>query len=227
MSNETVGHEELTLKIADHIVRIANSQRDQNDTEALRRLFLDNFIVSLWGSTRPAASAIATWSRRFAGSGPSPVLGGDWSTDPSIAALVHGTAGHSYELDDTHDETTSHPACVVISAALAVASVTDASQADLFRAVSAGYEAMALIGKTAGGMDTVHRGFHPTSVFGVPQPHASRCTHIRKISRSNVTPSSLHGAMRCLRLARRCSSPRSQQVEKSSAYMPVSAHATV
>jgi 2-methylcitrate dehydratase PrpD len=166
MSNETVGHEELTLKIADHIVRIANSQRDQNDTEALRRLFLDNFIVSLWGSTRPAASAIATWSRRFAGSGPSPVLGGDWSTDPSIAALVHGTAGHSYELDDTHDETTSHPACVVISAALAVASVTDASQADLFRAVSAGYEAMALIGKTAGGMDTVHRGFHPTSVFG-------------------------------------------------------------
>ena len=110
MSKEAASKQGLTLKIAEHVTRIANSGRDPSDTEALRRLFLDNFIVSLWGSTRPAASAIAGWSRRFAGSGPSPVLGGDWTTDPSIAALVHGTAGHSYELDDTHDETTSHPA---------------------------------------------------------------------------------------------------------------------
>jgi 2-methylcitrate dehydratase PrpD len=166
MSKEVVANRGLTLKIAEHVTRIANSPRDASDTEALRRLFLDNFIVSLWGSTRPAASAIALWSRRFAGSGPSPVLGGDWTTDPSIAALVHGTAGHSYELDDTHDVTTSHPGCVIISAALAVACVTRASQADLFRAVTAGYEAMALIGSTAGGMETVHRGFHPTSVYG-------------------------------------------------------------
>jgi 2-methylcitrate dehydratase PrpD len=156
----------LTLKIAEHVTRIANTPRDPADIEALRRLFLDNFIVSLWGSTRPAAKAIAGWSRRFAGSGPSPVLGGDWTTDPSIAALVHGTAGHSYELDDTHDETASHPACVIIPAALAVGCATGASQADLFRAVTAGYEAMALIGCTAGGMETVHRGFHPTSVYG-------------------------------------------------------------
>lgn len=166
MPTQASGTEALTLRIAEHVARIANAQRDPHDTEALRRLFLDNFIVSLWGSTRPPARAIAAWSRRFAGSGPSPVLGGDWRTDPSIAALVHGTAGHSYELDDTHDETASHPACVVISAALALACVTDASQADLFRAVTAGYEAMALIGCTAGGMDTVHRGFHPTSVYG-------------------------------------------------------------
>ncbi|RZK74723.1 MAG: MmgE/PrpD family protein [Rhodococcus sp. (in: high G+C Gram-positive bacteria)] len=156
----------LTARLADHVAHVANSPLTAEDVEAVRRLFLDGFVVSLWGSTRPAAKQIAEWSRRFAGTGNSVVLGGDWTTEASTAALVHGTAGHSYELDDTHDVTTSHPGCVIIPAALAVAAETNASQSELFRAVAAGYEAMALIGTTAGGLETVHRGFHPTSVFG-------------------------------------------------------------
>ncbi len=157
---------ELTASIADHVARVANAPLTEADTEAARRLLLDNFIVSLWGATRPWTREIAQWTRRFAGTGASPVLGADWLADPSIAALVHGTAAHSYELDDTHDETLSHPGAAIIPAALAVAAATDAPQADLLRALAAGYEAMALLGASAGGMETVHRGFHPTSVFG-------------------------------------------------------------
>lgn len=156
----------LTARLAGHVAEVANRPLTGADTEAMRRLFLDNFIVSLWGITRPAARQIAGWSRRFAGTGPAMVLGADWTADPSVAALVHGTAGHSYELDDTHDVTTSHPGCAVIPAALAVAAETGAGQADLLRACAAGYEAMALVGMAAGGMQTVHRGFHPTPVYG-------------------------------------------------------------
>jgi 2-methylcitrate dehydratase PrpD len=157
---------DATASIARHVASVANGRLSEVDTEAMRRLFLDNFIVSLWGSTRPWTKQIARWTRRFAGTGASPVLGGDWSADASVAALVHGTAAHSYELDDTHNETLSHPGAVVIPAALAVAAQTDASQEKLFRAVAAGYEAMALIGNAAGGLETVHRGFHPTAIFG-------------------------------------------------------------
>ena len=164
--NDTRDAVMTTAAIADHVAGIANAHLSADDVEAVRRLLLDNLLVSFWGSTRPCAKEIAQWSRRFAGTGPSQVLGGSWSTEPSVAALVHGTAAHSYELDDTHDETTSHPGCVIIPAALAVAAVTDATQGELFRAIAAGYEAMALVGCTAGGMDTVHRGFHPTPVFG-------------------------------------------------------------
>ncbi|MGH6626858.1 MAG: MmgE/PrpD family protein [Burkholderiaceae bacterium] len=157
---------EMTTAIADHVACVANSSLTEADTEAVRKLLLDNFVVSLWGATRPWTREIAQWTRRFAGTGACPVLGTDWSTDPSVAALVHGTAAHSFELDDTHDETLSHPGSVIIPAALAVAAATDVSQADLLRALTAGYEAMALLGSSAGGMETVHRGFHPTSVFG-------------------------------------------------------------
>ncbi|WP_199087373.1 MmgE/PrpD family protein [Bosea sp. ASV33] len=183
--------QDLTKRIAEHVATVANAPLQADDVEVLRRLFLDTFIVSLWGITRPAARQISEWSRRYAGTGPSMVLGADWTTEPSIAALVHGTAGHSYELDDTHDVTTSHPGCVVMPAALAVAAETGASQAELFRAVAAGYEAMALVGMAAGGLQTVHRGFHPTSVFG-SFGAATACISLRAYRRNEtVTPALL------------------------------------
>jgi 2-methylcitrate dehydratase PrpD len=160
------GSARMTDGIAQHVASVARTPLGDADVEAVRLLLLDNFIVSLWGAMRPWTRQIAAWTGRFAGTGGAPVLGADWCADPSVAALVHGTAAHSCELDDTHDETLSHPGSVVIPAALAMAADRDASQADLLRAVAAGYEAMALLGASAGGMDTVHRGFHPTSVFG-------------------------------------------------------------
>lgn len=156
----------LTARIAERTADVANSELSSADVDAVRTLFLDNFIVSLWGLTRPAVRELSAWTERFAGSGQSRVLGSPWQTEPSTAALVHGMAGHAYELDDTHDVTTSHPGCVIIAAALAVGAESGASQAELFRAVAAGYEAMILIGTASGGLDTVHRGFHPTAVYG-------------------------------------------------------------
>ena len=156
----------MTAELADYIARVANTPLAEADTEAVRTLLLDNFIVSLWGASRPWTRELAQWTRRFAGTGASPVLAGDWADEPSVAALVHGTAAHSFELDDTHDETLSHPGSAIIPAALALAADLDAPQPELVRALAAGYEAMALLGASAGGMDTVHRGFHPTSVFG-------------------------------------------------------------
>lgn len=158
----------LTERLAAHVAIVAKAAPSQQDTEIVRRLLLDNFIVSLWGMTRPAAGEVADWTRRFAGSGTSAVLGRQWTTDPSIAALVHGTAAHSFELDDAHNSTASHPGAVIIPVALAVAGEPGPSltRDRFFAAIIAGYEAMALVGEAAGGMAAVHRGFHPTSLFG-------------------------------------------------------------
>ena len=156
----------LTARIAKRTAEVANAELVPSDVEIVRRLLLDNAIVSLWGSTRPAVQQVTAWASRFAGSGSCHILASDWTAEASTAALVHGMAGHAYELDDTHDATTSHPGCVIIPAALAVASELRASQDHFFRAIAAGYEAMALIGTASGGLVTVHRGFHPTAIYG-------------------------------------------------------------
>ncbi|ALJ20481.1 MmgE/PrpD family protein [Microbacterium sp. No. 7] len=157
-----------TARLAAHVANVANASLDARDVEAVRRLLLDNCIVSLWGATRPVAIEIADWTRRFAGSGSSPVLGREWTTEASVAALAHGTASHGFELDDTHNATASHPGSVIISSALAVAAEPGppVESRHLLQAIAAGNEAMALIGIAAGGMSAVHRGLHPTALYG-------------------------------------------------------------
>ena len=83
-----------------------------------------------------------------------------------VAALVNGTAAHSYELDDTHDPSMSHPASVVIPAALAVAAECDSTGEEVVAAVVAGYEAMTRIGTAANASHVIEFGFHPTALFG-------------------------------------------------------------
>lgn len=167
---DTIDHElaPTTAALARHVAALAGTPPGPRDAEALRRLLLDNFIVSLWGTTRPVVTEVAEWTRRFAGTGDSGVLGRFWTTDPSIAALVHGTAAHAFELDDTHNATASHPGSVVMAVALAVAAEPGPplTRDHFFQAITAGYETMALLGEAAGGMTVVHRGFHPTSLLG-------------------------------------------------------------
>ncbi|HNU08722.1 MAG TPA: MmgE/PrpD family protein, partial [Pyrinomonadaceae bacterium] len=93
-------------------------------------------------------------------------VGNSRVSDSLTAALVNGTAAHGFELDDTHDETMSHPGCTVIPAALAVAAEVGASQRQLLGAIAAGYETIGRIGLLCNAMQMVERGFHPTALLG-------------------------------------------------------------
>jgi 2-methylcitrate dehydratase PrpD len=80
--------------------------------------------------------------------------------------LINGTAGHAIELDDTHDQSLSHPSCVVMPAALAMAEACRVSGADFVAAIVAGYEAQCRIGAALGKM-LLRKGIHPTAQLGV------------------------------------------------------------
>ena len=137
---------DVTGALAAEIVALANRGLTGHDIEQVRRLLLDHFGVAQRGAALPWTRELARWARRFAGSGAAPVLGTDYSATACMAALVHGTAAHGYELDDTHDETMSHPGCCVIPAVLAVGAELGASQTHVLLAIAAGYEAMGRAG---------------------------------------------------------------------------------
>jgi 2-methylcitrate dehydratase PrpD len=82
-----------------------------------------------------------------------------------VAALVNGTAGHGFDFDDLHMPTMSHPGCVVIPAAIAVALERGADGRGLLAAVAAGYEPMLRAGMAAG-LRYGELGFHATGVLG-------------------------------------------------------------
>ena len=83
-----------------------------------------------------------------------------------VAALVNGAAGHSYEFDDTHNASMSHPGAVIVPAVLAQAAGAGLAADRVLMAIIVGYEAMTRIGLAANANAVLSRGFHPTSLFG-------------------------------------------------------------
>jgi 2-methylcitrate dehydratase PrpD len=84
-----------------------------------------------------------------------------------VAAFLNGIGGHDIELDDSHSPSRTHPAAVIVAAALAaVEHVGEASLGDLLDGIVAGYEVQARVSKAMGRNEQYDRGFHPSAVCG-------------------------------------------------------------
>lgn len=157
---------DLTALFAARILEIRVSKLSARDYEQVARLLFDFAVCAYSGSQQSSAVALRRWAKPYDGTGKSGVIGGGMRVPAPIAALVNGATAHSYELDDTHDSTLSHPASVIISAALAVAAEPNSTGRDFVAAIIAGYEAMVRVGLAANAGEVIEFGFHPTAVFG-------------------------------------------------------------
>lgn len=63
------------------------------------------------------------------------------------AAFINSAASHSLDFDDLHNPSIIHPACVVVSPALAVCEAEHKSGKQLIAAICAGYEASGRVGE--------------------------------------------------------------------------------
>lgn len=147
---------------------VAGLNPDNVPVGLLRRaaeLVVDHLAVSLHSLDLPWSKIIAAYVEDEGGRADATVYGGA-RIPARMAALANGTFAHGIELDDTHDESCSHPGAVVIPASLAVAEMINASGRDVLTAIIAGYEVQARAGASLTG-DLMLRGFHPTALAGV------------------------------------------------------------
>jgi 2-methylcitrate dehydratase PrpD len=87
-------------------------------------------------------------------------------TSVALAALVNGTSGHAFELDDIHKESIVHIGSLAPPVALGLAEAQGgASGKDVITAMVAGYEVGARVGNAAT-MSLFFRGFHPQGTSG-------------------------------------------------------------
>jgi 2-methylcitrate dehydratase PrpD len=133
--------------------------------ERTKDLVLDHLGVSLYGTTLPWTRMVLEFVLAEHGE-PQSTIYASQRVPMRAAALVNGAAAHAIELDDTHDESLSHPGSVVIPAALAVAEHFDRAGAAFLAAVIAGYDAQCRVG-SAISHELLSRGFHPPSTCGV------------------------------------------------------------
>jgi aconitate decarboxylase len=132
----------------------------------IKLCILDSLGCGLFGSTLTCPRIIADFTHSLGGRQESAVWGHRFRVSAPNAALVNGTAVHSFELDDLHKTSIVHPGGVVIPSALAVAESLDGrSGKEFLTAVVVGYEVAIRIGMSLG-TSHLSRGFHPTATHG-------------------------------------------------------------
>jgi len=130
-----------------------------------KNCLLDTLGCGLLGAQQPSGQIVAAMVGETGSAGAAALWGRTGRAGPADAALVNGTAVHSFEFDDTHDATGLHPGAVVIPAVIAVAEQCGSTGADVLAAIIAGYEAGIRLAY-ATGTGVKPKGFHMTGIAG-------------------------------------------------------------
>jgi len=158
--------EDRTAALAQWVAEFTPDRLAPADLAQLRTLLIDNAGVTLRGMALPWGQALTAYARPYRGQGQCRIFGTPLAVPPNVAGLVNATAAHGMELDDTHDESITHPGAVVIATALAVGTSEHRSGAEVLAAIAAGYEVMARVGMATGAGHVLEHGWHPTALFG-------------------------------------------------------------
>lgn len=136
--------------------------------ERLKWSLLDSIGCGLYGSNTQWGRIVADFARSQ-GEGPCRLWGATSGkgVSPTAAVLANATAVQSFEIDDVHYGSRSHPGSVTVPVALAlVESGTKLSGKKLIEALAVGYELQARVGYSQG-VSSFNRGWHPTGTAGV------------------------------------------------------------
>lgn len=155
---------DATTLLATHAIGLDAGRLPGGVVDQARTVLADTIGVLVSASRRNAVGTAVSAMQPLAG--PCTVVG-HGSASPEVAAFINGIGGHDIELDDSHSPSRTHPAAVVIPAALAAAEVgADTRFGDLLAGIVAGYDAQSRVSKAIGRSTQYDRGFHPSAVCG-------------------------------------------------------------
>jgi 2-methylcitrate dehydratase PrpD len=157
---------DLTRKLARFIISAHLADMPEAVRHEAKRTLLNWVGCALGGSQhQTVANAVAALSAFF-GARQATLFGRPERPDVLHAALLNGISSHVLDFDDTHAQTTIHPAAPVVPAILALAEYQQVSGRDFIEALVIGIEAECRIGKA---VVPAHydSGWHITGTAGV------------------------------------------------------------
>ncbi len=127
---------------------------------------LDGLGVALFGASLPWTSHVREVALAEGANPTASFWGTGHRGSVAQAALVNGTAGHAFEMDDIHKDSILHPNSLAVPVALAFAEADDRIDGrEVLSAIIAGYEVGTRVGNAAT-MALFLRGFHPQGTSG-------------------------------------------------------------
>ncbi|HET7598229.1 MAG TPA: MmgE/PrpD family protein [Burkholderiales bacterium] len=142
-------------------------QIPQEAVERIKLSVLDSIGCCLFGASLPWTRKVAALAQAEGARPVAALMGTGGRTSLALAALVNGTSGHAFELDDIHKESIVHAGSIATPVAFGVAeSQGGAPGRNVITAMVAGYEVGHRVGSAAT-MSLFFRGFHPQGTSGV------------------------------------------------------------
>ncbi len=153
-------------RIAETSTKLTLADIDARTVDNAKLFMLDCLGCILSGSQIVNARVIRSAVRDIADGGSCTIFGTGAKTNPMMAALVNGTAGHSQDYDDDHREGTQHASVAVLPAVMALAEKYGKSGADVLLAYMIGSDVTIRSGEAFMGT-SYYAGWHLTGTCGV------------------------------------------------------------
>jgi 2-methylcitrate dehydratase PrpD len=160
------GPKGLTRDLAKLIVSMGFDDIPETARHEARRTLLNWVGCAVGGCHDDTVSNVVAALAPFAGPGQATLFGRTERMDILNAALVNGISSHVLDFDDTHPETTIHPAAPVLPAIFALAEHRPVSGRDFMLALVVGVETECRIGRAAAPAH-YDAGWHITGTAGV------------------------------------------------------------
>lgn len=136
--------------LANHVSTARFEQLPQEAIDWTTTLIEDSLGCILGALALPEARAVLTVAEPDPGTSGALAIGGK-RTSVSAAAFCNSQLANLLDFDDTYDSLApSHPGCMIIPAALAVAQSVNASAREFLLAVALGYEVALRVGRSMG-----------------------------------------------------------------------------
>jgi 2-methylcitrate dehydratase PrpD len=175
-----------TVQLAEFLAKTNYQDLPAPVIEKAKELIIDQLGVALASSTLSWNRKVLEYVQDMGISGESQVVGTPYRTSVEYAALVNGTFGHGFELDDYCTPCGAHVGCVVFPSALAVGAKVHATGADFLGAFALGAETVIRLGFAFTVRGIAARGFHSTSVYG-PFGAAVAAAKLLRLDKESLT----------------------------------------
>lgn len=152
-------------ELAKFVAKLKYSDLPKNVVQKTKDIILDQLGVALAASTKPWSKAVYRDAMNAGGREDSTIVYYGDKVPVISAAFVNGSFGHGIELDDGYRAGVTHPACVIIPAALSIGQRECINGKEFILAVVTGYEIMGRA-SAATAPSLFERGHHPTSASG-------------------------------------------------------------
>ena len=131
-----------------------------------KQLILDSIGCAIAGTSSDTRQVLSKYIPYYEAERGCSVFSFNRRYSPDVAMLSNGVMSHSYDFDDCHNASLTHPASILVACLLSLGELSKFSGRDAIAAFVGGYEIAVRLGMAATPLGQYTRGFHPTGTVG-------------------------------------------------------------